>query len=100
MEERFERPEKYKWIEHADRNAIYNAARVGISLEGCKMYLSFYPCIECARGIIQVGIKEVVVDNENVSKRIVEGISKYNEENGVVEVMFLESGVKLVKYIK
>ena len=98
--ERFERPEKYKWIEHADRNAIYNAARVGISLEGCRMYLPFYPCIECARGIIQVGIKEVVVDNENVSKRIAEGISKYNEENVVVEVMFLESGVKLVKYIK
>lgn len=60
--ERYERPEKYKWIEHADRNAIYTAARKGISVEGCTMYLPGLPCIDCARGIVQSGIKRVVYD--------------------------------------
>jgi dCMP deaminase len=60
--ERFERPEKYMWIEHGDRNAIYAAARVGTPLEGCIMYLPGLPCMDCGRGIIQVGIVEVVYD--------------------------------------
>ena len=60
--ERYERPEKYMWIEHADRNAIFAAARVGTPLEGCRMYLSGIPCMDCGRGIIQVGIVEVVYD--------------------------------------
>ena len=39
--ERQERPEKYWWIEHAERNAIYNAARIGTSLNNCTIYISF-----------------------------------------------------------
>lgn len=60
--ERYERPEKYMWIEHGDRNAIYAAARVGTPLNGCTMYLPGLPCMDCGRGIIQVGIVEVVYD--------------------------------------
>ena len=41
--ERLERPEKYLWIEHADRNAIYAAARCGTPLDGCSMYLPALP---------------------------------------------------------
>ena len=37
---RQERPEKYFWFEHAERNAIYNAARIGVSTKGCTMYLT------------------------------------------------------------
>lgn len=59
---RQERPEKYFWIEHAERNAINNAALVGIPLKGCKLYTNGIPCAECARSIIQSGIKEVIVD--------------------------------------
>lgn len=53
-------PEKYFWCEHGERNAIYLAARKGVSLEGCKLYVNFIPCIECARGIRQSGIVEVI----------------------------------------
>lgn len=60
--ERFERPEKYSWFEHAERNATYSAARVGVSVKGCRMYTCGLPCIECARAIVQAGIKEVVYD--------------------------------------
>jgi dCMP deaminase len=57
---RHERPMKYKWTEHAERNAIYNAARIGASLEGCRMYLPWYPCMDCARAIVQSGINELI----------------------------------------
>ncbi|NQW15504.1 MAG: dCMP deaminase family protein [Rhodobacter sp.] len=48
--------EKYHWYEHAERNAIFNAARTGIALEGCTIYSSLFPCAECSRAIIQSGI--------------------------------------------
>lgn len=61
---RWERPVKYQFVEHAERNAIYNAARTGVSLAGCTVYLvglgpPTLPCVECAKAIIQSGIKRV-----------------------------------------
>src|SRR3990167_7197511 len=47
---RQERPEKYYWFEHAERNAIYNATLNGVSLKGCKIYTNGVPCMDCARG--------------------------------------------------
>jgi dCMP deaminase len=59
-QERQERPEKYFWMEHAERNAIYNAARIGVSLKNSTIYLtSGLPCMDCARGIVNSGIKTV-----------------------------------------
>jgi dCMP deaminase len=58
--ERLARPEKYKWIEHSERNAIYQAARAGRSLQGCTAYLTWFPCMDCARALIQAGITELV----------------------------------------
>lgn len=61
---RHARPTKYLFTEHAERNAIYNAARMGTSLLNCTLY--FYwpasgpPCADCARAIIQSGISRVV----------------------------------------
>lgn len=62
--ERQERPEKYYWFEHAERNAIYNAARIGVSTKGCTLYTMAYPCADCARAIIQAGIVKVVVHKQ------------------------------------
>jgi dCMP deaminase len=58
--ERHERPAKYLWTEHAERNAIYSAALVGIPLEGCRMYLPWFPCMDCARAVIQAGLVELI----------------------------------------
>jgi len=57
--ERQVRPEKYFWMEHAERNALYNAAN---SVRGCSIYTNGVPCMDCARGVVQAGIKEVIVD--------------------------------------
>jgi len=62
--ERLVRPEKYFWFEHSERNAIYNAARMGISLKDCKLYIHGIPCVSCARAIVQVGIIEVIYDSK------------------------------------
>lgn len=59
---RWQRPEKYYWMEHAERNAIYNAGRLGIPVVGCTMFSLVLPCADCARAIIQSGIKRLVVD--------------------------------------
>jgi dCMP deaminase len=59
-EQRHDRPEKYLWTEHAERNAIYEAARTGAIIEGCTMYVPWFPCMDCARAIVQVGIRRLV----------------------------------------
>lgn len=55
------RETKYKYIVHAEMNAIYNATKNGISLNGATMYVWGLPaCSECAKGIASVGIEKVV----------------------------------------
>lgn len=88
--ERLERPAKYLWIEHAERNAICNAARAGTPLEGCTIYVEIMPCMDCARAIVQAGIKQVVVSRERMSQYSSE---YYDEHFRLVEVLFAEAGV-------
>lgn len=59
--ERQQKPEKYFWFAHAERNAIYNAAYMGTSLKNCIMYVTAMPCSDCAIGIVQAGIKQVKI---------------------------------------
>jgi dCMP deaminase len=55
-----DRETKYKYAVHAEMNAIFNACLNGVSLDGATLYVYGLPiCSECAKGIIQVGIKHV-----------------------------------------
>ena len=90
--ERLERPTKYLWMEHAERNAICNAARVGTPLQDCTLYVELMPCMDCGRAIVQAGIIEVVVS----SARMQQYSSEYYDEHfRVVEVLFKEAGIKV-----
>jgi dCMP deaminase len=60
IDSRHERPAKYLYTEHAERNAIYNAVRIHANISGCTMYATMFPCADCARAIIQSGITGVV----------------------------------------
>lgn len=60
IESRHARPDKYLWTEHAERNAVYEAARLGLALNGSTMYLPWFPCVDCARAIVQAGIVRLV----------------------------------------
>lgn len=53
---------KYPFVTHSELNAILNYR--GGSLEGTKLYVSLFPCNECAKAIIQAGIKTVVYDSD------------------------------------
>ena len=92
--ERQERPEKYYWFEHAERNAIYNAALIGVSTKGCTMYLTCgIPCAECARAIIKAGIIRIfaVRDGEAKSQKWKDSAERSME-------MFKEAGVDVQWY--
>jgi dCMP deaminase len=58
---RCERPEKYFWTEHAERNAVYNAALNGAKLCYSIAYSTAHPCVECARAFIQSGVMELYI---------------------------------------
>ena len=68
--------EKYPYVCHAELNAILNNA--GRDLTNCKIYVALFPCNECAKAIIQSGLKEVLylsdkyadTDNVKASKRM------------------------------
>lgn len=62
--ERMARPEKYFWVEHGERNAIFNAVRHGTPLKGSTMYTQYVPCCDCMRGTIQSGIKHLVLHKQ------------------------------------
>ncbi len=84
------RETKYKFVVHAEMNAIYNATYSGTSLDGATLYIYGLPiCSECAKGIIQVGIKKVVIEK---SKEL----DNWNESLRLSREMFSEAGVEMV----
>ncbi|MBN1348956.1 dCMP deaminase family protein [candidate division KSB1 bacterium] len=73
---------KYPYICHAELNAILNS--IGRDLNGCSLYVALFPCNECAKAIVQCGIKEVVYLSD-----------KYADTDAVKasKIMFTQAGV-------
>lgn len=55
-----QRPFKYDYMEHAERNVIYKAAAQGRSARNLVMIAPYFSCVECSRAIVQTGIKLVI----------------------------------------
>ena len=92
--ERHNRPEKYLFTAHAEQNAIHNAARVGIPLKGCTIYLQFgSPCSDCVRAIIQAGIIRIITRD-----RPFPGKGDWEANIAVGNVMLVEAGIEVVLY--
>ena len=104
LEERHDRPAKYFYTEHAERNTVYNAARIGVSLLGSTAYCNFEPvaCHDCARAFIQAGVKTCigsVIPFPSKGKDWTDSIEYGNEmfgEAGVNQLVF--DGEKLIHY--
>lgn len=88
--ERHERPAKYLWTEHAERNAIFNAARIGVATAGCAMYMAWFPCAACARAIVQAGIVRLVASRPDLDD------PRWGEEFKVAVAVLEEGGVDVV----
>jgi dCMP deaminase len=92
--ERWVRPAKYMWVEHAERNSIYSAARHGTPLEGAIAVCTLFPCTDCARALIQAGIKCLITTDpsENANH------SYFCEGIRPTLTMLKEAGVELVLF--
>lgn len=80
---------KYPYVTHSELNAILNYR--GGTLDGTKLYVSLFPCNECAKAIIQSGIKTVVY-----------AMDKYKDSDSVIasKKMFDAAGVRYYEYDK
>lgn len=76
---------KYKYVCHAERNAIDNAYS---DVSGCTIYVTLMPCNECAKSIIQRGIKKVVCKGSSEDKPFLNW--------DITKIMFQEAGIELV----
>ena len=95
VEERHQRPLKYSWTEHSERNAIYSAAKHGKSTNGCTIYVKWFPCADCARAIIQSGIKTVLIDELNYLGN--RGFyTRWEDSIKAADKMFEEAGIRIV----
>jgi dCMP deaminase len=77
---------KYAYVCHAELNAILNSVA---KLDGCTLYVTLFPCNECAKAVIQAGIKEVVY-----------GDDKYADTDGTKasKLMLKKCGIKCTRY--
>jgi dCMP deaminase len=97
--ERQERPLKYFYIEHAERNSIYNKARIGgAGLKGCRIYMDFLPCTDCARALINVGIIEIIIAGDTYETKKKAWETRWKEQMAHAKIMLREAGVKVRLY--
>jgi dCMP deaminase len=88
------REEKYFYIVHAEANAILNAARNGIATNDSELYTSGMPCNECAKSIIQAGIKTVFLHKQYPSL----SHGKWSKSVSKAQEMFSEAGVFVAEF--
>lgn len=62
--ERWQRPLKYSFIEHAERNSVYLAAKRGLMIDGKAMVSPWAACTDCARAIIQSGLVALITHQQ------------------------------------
>lgn len=93
---RWDKPAKYTWVEHAERNAIYSAASAGIAVSGATLVLwassPIGVCTGCARAIIQSGITRIVGYRPDFNRET------YGEDFAISYRMFHEAGIQLVDH--
>ncbi len=86
---------KYFYAVHSELNAILNYR--GGSLEGSKIYVTLFPCNECAKAIIQSGIKEVIYwEDKYKDTKEVKASKKMLTASGVTITQYIPSGRELV----
>tara|TARA_B100000902_G_scaffold275679_1_gene261447 strand:- start:4931 stop:5368 length:438 start_codon:yes stop_codon:yes gene_type:complete len=83
---------KYQYVVHAEMNCIYNATYNGVSLQGATIYIHGLPvCHECAKGLIQAGIKRVVYQADEIPE-------KWEESNQLTIELFSEANVDYERF--
>ena len=95
IKERLERPTKYDFFEHAERNALYNACLTGVSVKGCTLFATHAPCVDCARAIIQSGIQTVITNKIVIDEKTPK--NTWRDKLSVSAQMFKEAGIEYIE---
>ncbi|MBR2768381.1 MAG: dCMP deaminase family protein [Solobacterium sp.] len=83
---------KYVYVVHAELNAILNSPR---PVAGCTLYVSLFPCNECAKAIIQAGIRRVVYESDKYADTDATRASKAMLEAAGVELSRIQNTISL-----
>jgi dCMP deaminase len=95
IKDRYERPAKYRWTEHAESNAINYAAKNGVSTNNCILYTNGLSCIECTKSIIQSGIKKLVYHKKFMDMWNTFFRKEWNNHNEISTIMFKEAKIEI-----
>jgi len=85
---------KYPYVVHAEVNAIMN--KNSATVDGSKLYVTMFPCNECAKIIIQAGIKEVIVHETSKTSKLTQGQKRHIYEAS--HAMLKRAGVKVLQH--
>ena len=83
---------KYAYVVHAELNAILNSPR---PVRGCTLYVSLFPCNECAKAIIQAGIKKIVYESDKYDGTDANVVSKRMLRAACVELVQVENTIRV-----
>lgn len=93
-----DRQTKLALVVHSEANCILQCARYGVSTEGLTLFVSLTPCIECAKMIIQAGIKNVIFKHQDLSVLRVATENEWRDKIAMSIDMLHEAGVSVFEY--
>lgn len=94
LAERYENRElKYKLIVHAELNALLNSSYSGINIKGSTLYVSYFPCNECAKAITQAGVKKIYYKNNDP-----DFFERWKDSITISKLIFDEAGIIYTEY--
>lgn len=93
-EDRLQRPKKYAYMEHAERDVILKAADAGYKTRGGTLYVPWYACADCARAIIGAGIAQIIGHKQMFDKTP----ERWKASIADGDAMLDEAGVRRVNY--
>lgn len=104
-EVRWERPGKYQWVEHAERNCLYAAASIGIPTYGKVMVCPWAACADCARAIVQCRLQRLVTmkpqdSDTNLRWQESIGVAMTILDEGEIPVTFIEGPLDMDFFIR
>lgn len=90
--ERLQRPEKYKYISHAEENAVLQAVSAGLNTKNSTAYINWFPCSTCFRLLVKVGVVRLVV----IEKRM--DHPSFKDDFQAVKSMAKDLGIRIDVY--
>jgi dCMP deaminase len=92
-ENRWVKPQKYSYVQHAESNVVANAARTGTPLDNAVIAVTKFPCSTCTKLLVQAGIKKIYTIEPDYST------PPWGEDAKISEQILMEAGVPVVKYV-